>query len=75
MPKITKIYTRKGDQGQTSLGTSQRVSKDSPRISAYGDVDELNSFIGLALAQKISPKLTAALSPIQNQLFHLGQVG
>ncbi len=72
MPKLTKIYTKTGDDGSTALGSKQRVPKDNPRVRAYGAVDELNSFIGLALAQGLSAKLAAALPPIQNQLFHLG---
>ncbi len=46
--RINKVYTRTGDEGETSLGTGVRTSKGSPRVSAYGDVDELNSFLGLA---------------------------
>lgn len=72
MPKLTKIYTKTGDDGRTALGSHQRVPKDNPRVRAYGAVDELNSFIGLALALGLSPKLAATLPPIQNQLFHLG---
>lgn len=72
MPRLTKIYTRTGDDGTTALGTKQRVPKDHPRVRAYGTVDELNSFIGLALAQGLSAKLMEALPKIQNQLFHLG---
>ncbi len=72
MPRLTKIYTRTGDDGSTALGSRQRVSKDNPRVRAYGSVDELNSFLGLALAQGLSPRLAETLPPIQNQLFHLG---
>lgn len=72
MPRLTKIYTRKGDAGETSLGGGQRVPKDSARVAAYGTVDELNSSLGLALAQGLSPRLVALLPPIQNVLFHLG---
>ncbi len=72
MPKITKIYTRKGDDGSTALGSRARVPKDSLRITAYGTVDELNSIIGLAIAQGLSPRLSEVLPKIQNQLFHLG---
>ncbi|MBI4465713.1 MAG: ATP:cob(I)alamin adenosyltransferase, partial [Acidobacteria bacterium] len=46
--RITKVYTRTGDSGETSLATGERVSKASLRVSAYGDVDELNSVIGVA---------------------------
>lgn len=72
MPRLTKIYTRTGDDGTTALGTTKRVSKDDPRIDAYGTVDETNALIGLALAQDLHPKLAKALATIQNQLFHLG---
>lgn len=72
MPRLTKIYTRKGDDGSTALGTKKRVPKDDPRITAYGTVDELNSLIGLAIAQKLTPLLAENLQKIQNQLFHLG---
>jgi cob(I)alamin adenosyltransferase len=72
MPRLTKIYTRTGDDGSTALGSRQRVPKDSPRIRANGAVDELNSFIGLALAQGLSPRLAKTLPAIQNELFHLG---
>lgn len=74
MPRLTKIYTRTGDDGTTALGTTRRVSKDHPRITAYGTVDELNALIGLALAQGLDEKLIAPLSDIQNQLFHLGSI-
>lgn len=72
MPRLTKIYTRTGDDGSTALGSRQRVPKDSPRVRAYGSVDEVNSLLGLALAQGLSPRLAESLPPIQNQLFHLG---
>ena len=72
MPRITKVYTRTGDDGRTGLGGGQRVEKDSPRIEAYGTVDELNSQIGVALASGLCQPLVAALGSIQNDLFHLG---
>ena len=72
MPRLTRIYTRKGDDGSTGLGGGQRVPKDSPRVAAYGTVDELNSAIGAALAHGLVPRLMQALPPIQNELFHLG---
>ena len=50
MPRITRVYTRTGDDGTTALGSGERVGKDDPRIEAYGTVDELNSAIGAALA-------------------------
>jgi cob(I)alamin adenosyltransferase len=72
MPRLTTIYTRKGDEGETSLGGGQRVPKDSARVAAYGTVDELNSAIGVALAHGLSERLAQTLPPIQNELFHLG---
>ena len=72
MPRLTTIYTRKGDEGETSLGGGQRVPKDSARVTAYGTVDELNSAIGVALAHGLSPRLMETLPVIQNELFHLG---
>ena len=57
MPRLTRIYTRKGDDGSTGLGGGQRVAKDSPRVAAYGTVDELNSAIGVALAHGLVPRL------------------
>ena len=72
MPRLTSIYTRKGDDGETSLGGGQRVPKDAPRVAAYGTVDELNSAIGGAVAHGLSPRLMEALPVIQNELFHLG---
>lgn len=72
MPRLTRIYTRKGDDGTTGLGGGQRVAKDSPRVAAYGTVDELNSAIGVALANGLVPALAQALPVVQNELFHLG---
>lgn len=72
MPRITKVYTRTGDDGTTGLGTGQRVPKDSPRIEAYGTVDELTSHIGTAIAAGVDEALRNELARIQNELFHLG---
>ncbi|HSH05516.1 MAG TPA: cob(I)yrinic acid a,c-diamide adenosyltransferase [Anaerolineae bacterium] len=72
MPRLTKIYTKQGDEGQTALGGGQRVDKDSLRVQAYGTVDELNAQIGLAVAGGLCARLAAELPAIQNELFHLG---
>ena len=72
MPKLTRLYTRKGDEGETSLGGGQRVAKDSLRVTAVGTLDELNACLGLALAHGLVPHLAEVLPPIQNELFHLG---
>src|SRR2546422_10539757 len=72
MARLTKIYTRTGDKGSTGLVGGQRVSKDSPRIWAYGTVDELNSAIGLARTFRPDKKTDAVLAGIQNDLFDLG---
>jgi cob(I)alamin adenosyltransferase len=72
VPRLTRVYTRTGDDGSTALGSHQRVAKDSRRIEAYGTVDELNSAIGVALATGLVAELAAPLAAIQNQLFHLG---
>lgn len=71
--RLTKIYTRGGDRGETSLGDGSRVSKLDPRVAAYGAVDELNSQIGLVLAlDELDPDLRVPLARIQNDLFDLG---
>lgn len=72
MPRLTKIYTRQGDSGLTGLSGGQRVPKDSARVSAYGTVDELNSYLGVALASGLCPRPAEILPGIQNELFHLG---
>jgi cob(I)alamin adenosyltransferase len=72
MPRLTKIYTKKGDAGETSLAGGQRVPKESLRIRAYGTVDELNAQIGVALALGLCGQLTAVLPTVQNELFNLG---
>ncbi len=66
------IYTRAGDKGFTSLGDGSRVPKTDPRIEAYGTVDELNSFIGLALSGDVPNEFRESLAQIQNDLFDLG---
>jgi len=69
--KLTKIYTRGGDKGETSLGDGSRVRKDHPRIAAIGAVDEANSTIGIARLHA-SEEAEQSLSRIQNDLFDLG---
>ena len=71
MVKLTRIYTRGGDGGQTSLGDGARVAKHDPRVVAYGTVDETNATIGLARLHAEGP-LDAMLGRIQNDLFDLG---
>jgi cob(I)alamin adenosyltransferase len=70
--RLDRIYTGGGDAGETSLGSGARVSKDDPRIEAYGDVDELNAVLGLALARGVPGDAAAWLERIQNELFDLG---
>jgi cob(I)alamin adenosyltransferase len=72
MPRLTKIYTKKGDAGDTALGGGQRVPKDHLRVQAYGTVDELNSQLGLALAVGLCDRLAQVLPSIQNELFDVG---
>ena len=72
MPRLTRIYTRTGDEGTTSLGIKRRVSKDDPRVAAYGDVDELSSVMGVALCAGPVDDLAEIVPRIQNDLFHLG---
>jgi cob(I)alamin adenosyltransferase len=70
--RLTRIYTRAGDAGETSLGDGARVSKADPRIEAYGTVDELNAFIGFALAADVPAEMRSWLEVLQNDLFDLG---
>jgi len=72
VPRLTKIYTKKGDTGTTALGGGQRVSKDNLRVQVYGTVDELNSVIGVALASGLCTRLDEVLRLVQNELFDLG---
>jgi cob(I)alamin adenosyltransferase len=70
---LTRIYTKLGDGGETHLGDMSRVSKNDPRIEAYGTIDELNAFLGLAIATAEPDEVTAKrLKHIQNDLFDLG---
>jgi cob(I)alamin adenosyltransferase len=70
--RLTRIYTRGGDSGETSLGDGSRVSKLDCRIGAFGSVDELNSALGLVLAGELADDVRAALTRIQNELFDVG---
>jgi cob(I)alamin adenosyltransferase len=70
--RLSKIYTRTGDAGTTGLGDGSRTDKDSLRIDAIGEIDELNSVIGLLLAEKLPEPVRNALTDIQHDLFDLG---
>src|SRR5687767_2696448 len=67
-----KIYTRTGDAGDTGLFGGGRVSKDHPRVEAYGDIDELNSFVGLARSIESVTRIDEVLAPVQRDLFAIG---
>lgn len=70
--RLSKIYTRTGDDGTTGLGDGSRIPKDDARVEAMGAVDELNSTIGLVRTEALPEDITAALSGIQHDLFDLG---
>ena len=70
--RLSKIYTRTGDDGTTGLGDGSRVDKDNPRVEAYGTVDELNSVIGMVLAYDLPEEIRACLTNVQHELFDLG---
>ncbi|MEO6519548.1 MAG: cob(I)yrinic acid a,c-diamide adenosyltransferase [Pseudoxanthomonas sp.] len=70
--RLSKIYTRTGDDGSTGLGDGSRVGKDSARVCAYGTVDEANSCIGVVLAASVPDDIRALLTTVQHQLFDLG---
>ena len=70
--RLSKITTRTGDAGATGLGDGARVSKDHPRVRALGDVDELNSAIGLLVAEVLPAEVSALLGDVQHDLFDLG---
>ncbi|WP_217923564.1 cob(I)yrinic acid a,c-diamide adenosyltransferase [Miltoncostaea oceani] len=73
MVRLTRIYTRLGDEGDTHLGDMSRVRKTHPRVVAYGDVDELNAALGVARAQGgLEPRLDGWLAQVQNDLFDVG---
>jgi cob(I)alamin adenosyltransferase len=70
--RISKIYTRTGDSGQTGLGDGRRVSKSCARIHAIGEIDEANASLGLLLTEELSPDVRALLTNVQHDLFDLG---
>ena len=70
--RLSKIYTRTGDDGSTGLGDGSRIGKDALRVAAYGTVDEANSAIGVVLAHPISEDIRDCLVAIQHELFDLG---
>lgn len=72
MVRLNKIYTRTGDAGETGLVDGSRLPKSAPRMAAIGDVDELNSAIGIALTHALPDEARAQLARIQNELFDLG---
>jgi cob(I)alamin adenosyltransferase len=72
MVYLSRIYTRTGDSGETSLGDGQRVAKDHPRVAAYGSVDEVNAVLGLLLAMTPEQPEADLLRGIQNDLFDVG---
>ena len=70
--RLSKIYTRTGDDGSTGLGNGKRIGKDSLRVNAYGTVDELNSSLGMVLACELPDAVRDRLIEIQHELFDLG---
>jgi cob(I)alamin adenosyltransferase len=70
--RLSKIVTRTGDAGTTGLGDGSRVAKDAPRIEAIGAVDELNSTLGVLLAEPLPPAIADCLTDVQHDLFDLG---
>ena len=70
--RLSKIYTRTGDDGSTGLGDGSRTGKDSARVNAYGTVDEANSCIGVVLATTVPDDIRKLLTTVQHQLFDLG---
>ncbi|HUG44386.1 MAG TPA: cob(I)yrinic acid a,c-diamide adenosyltransferase, partial [Acidobacteriota bacterium] len=70
--RLTRIYTKTGDQGSTGLGDGSRVEKDHVRVEAYGTVDELNAAIGLLLSDEIPEDIAEILNEVQHDLFDLG---
>ena len=72
--RLSKIYTRTGDDGTTGLGDGARVPKTAPRVEAMGAVDELNSVIGLLMTESLPDSIRETLSAVQHELFDLGNL-
>lgn len=70
--RLTRIYTRTGDRGTTGLGDGGRIDKDAPRMEAIGEVDELNSVLGMVLAHAVPAPVRDSLAQVQNDLFDIG---
>jgi cob(I)alamin adenosyltransferase len=70
--RLSKIYTRTGDTGTTGLGDGSRINKDSLRIDALGDVDELNAVIGILLTEPLPELIRSTLDDVQHDLFDVG---
>ncbi len=70
--RITRVYTKTGDKGETSLVDGSRVSKSSKRVDSFGEVDELNSILGISLQNINDPEIEGVVNSIQNDLFILG---
>lgn len=70
--RLTRIYTRTGDDGTTGLGDGARVQKDSARIEVIGDIDELNSLVGLLISKGLPDEIKNLLTDVQHELFDLG---
>ena len=72
MVVLNRIYTKTGDAGDTGLFGGGRVTKDHPRVTAYGEMDELNAVIGMARSIEMMPRIDEVLAPVQRDLFALG---
>ena len=70
--RITKVYTRTGDDGTTALAKGERLPKDSPRIDAFGALDELSAGLGVALAEELHDEISGILDAVQHVLFNIG---
>ena len=70
--RLSRIYTRTGDNGTTGLGDGSRIAKDDARVEAMGDIDELNSTLGLMRTEPLPEDIDAFLSGVQHELFNLG---